>query len=105
MAILFNLSNATLRYACILILYEMILFQIYITCIYITSALQIRAGQWTITANLWPLTTHIYHVMIIVTSGFSMKPFYYHCFHFAEILLNDFELVFLELLNIRNSFF
>ena len=36
-------------------------------------ALQIRAGQLLITANLWPLTTHICHIMIIVASGFSKK--------------------------------
>ena len=48
-------------------------------------ALQIRA----ITINLWPLTTHIYHAMIIMTSGFSKK----------SLLLfprNSFEHVFLE---------
>ena len=33
----------------------------------------VRAGQRSITANLRPLTTHIYHVMIIVTDEFSMK--------------------------------
>ena len=37
------------------------------------AALQIRAGQWSVTPNLWPLTTHIYHVMITVTGGFSKK--------------------------------
>ena len=37
--------------------------------------LQIRAGQWSITTNLWPLTAHIYHVMIIMTVGFSKKLF------------------------------
>ena len=37
--------------------------------------LQIRAGQQSITANTWPLTTHIYHVMIMVTGGFSKKSF------------------------------
>ena len=41
-------------------------------CLYI---LQIRAGQRSITPNLWPLTTHIFHVMIIVTSEFSKKYF------------------------------
>ena len=46
-------------------------------------ALQIRAGQWAITANLWPLTAHIYHVMIIVTSAFSKKSFYYYYFYFV----------------------
>ena len=38
--------------------------------------LQIRAGQRSITANLWPLTAHIYHVMIIVTSSFSKNSFF-----------------------------
>ena len=36
----------------------------------------IRASQQSITANLWPLTAHIYHVMIIVTGGFSKKSFF-----------------------------
>ena len=40
---------------------------------YSVSALQIRANQWSITASLWPLTTHIYHVMIIVTGDPSKK--------------------------------
>ena len=35
--------------------------------------LQVKAGQRSITANLRPLTTHIYLVMIIVTGEFSMK--------------------------------
>lgn len=39
------------------------------------AALQIRAGQWLITASLWPLTTHLYHVMIAVMGGVSKKPF------------------------------
>ena len=43
------------------------------------AALQIRANQWSITTSLQPLTTHIYHVMIIVmiimTSGFSKNSF------------------------------
>ena len=38
-------------------------------------ALQIRAGQRSITAILRPLTAHIYHVMIIMTGGFSKKSF------------------------------
>ena len=38
--------------------------------------LQIRAGQWSTTANLWPLTTHIYHVMIFVTDSCSKKSFF-----------------------------
>ena len=40
-------------------------------------ALQIRAGQRSITANLPPLTVHIYHVMIIVTGSFSRKSLFY----------------------------
>ena len=67
-------------------------------------ALQIRASQQSITANLWPLTTHFCHVMVIVTGGFSKKPFYHYYFYFVEILLNNLELVFLELLNIQKSF-
>ena len=43
---------------------------------YSVSALQIRANQWSITATLWPLTTHIYHVMIIVTSDLPKKYFF-----------------------------
>ena len=35
-----------------------------------------RAGQRSITANIWPLNTYIY-VMVIVTSGFSKKSFFY----------------------------
>ena len=68
------------------------------------AALQIRAGQRSITINLWALTAHIYHVMIVVTDGFSKKSFYYYYFYFAEILFNNLELVLLELLNIENSF-
>ena len=41
-----------------------------------TTVLEIRAGQRSITANLWPLTTHIFHVMIIVTGGFFKKSFF-----------------------------
>ena len=29
----------------------------------------------SITANLWSLTAYIYHIMIIVTAGFSKKSF------------------------------
>ena len=39
------------------------------------TRLQIRAGQRSITANLWPLTSHIYHVMVILTGGFFKKSF------------------------------
>ena len=42
----------------------------------IKPALQIRASQQSITASLWPLTAHSYHVMIIVTHGFSKKSFF-----------------------------
>ena len=45
--------------------------------IYIYTALQIKAGQQSITDNLWPLTGHIYNVMIIVTGSFSTKSFFY----------------------------
>ena len=37
--------------------------------------LQRRTGQWSITSNIWPLITHIYHVMIIVTGGFPRNLF------------------------------
>ena len=41
----------------------------------IFSALQIRVCQRSTTANFRPLTIHIYHVMIIVTIGFSKESF------------------------------
>ena len=41
----------------------------------VKSALQITAGQRSITTSLRPLTAHLYHVMIIVNSGFSKKHF------------------------------
>ena len=47
------------------------------------AVLQIKADQRSITGNLWPLTAHIYHVMIIVTGGFSKKSFYHYYFYFA----------------------
>ena len=50
--------------------------------------LQIRAGPWSITANLWPLTAHIYHVMIILTGEFSKKSFLLLLFLFCR---NSFE--------------
>ena len=37
----------------------------------LSALLQTKFGQWSITANLWPFNAYIYHVMIIVTSGFS----------------------------------
>ena len=39
--------------------------------IFVLTALPIKAGQRSITANLRPLTAHIYHVMIIVTVAFQ----------------------------------
>ena len=42
--------------------------------------LQIRTSQQSITANLWDLITHIYHVMTIVISGFSKKSFFNYYF-------------------------
>ena len=42
----------------------------------IDTTLQIRDGQRSITTNLRPLTSHMYHVMIIVTGGFSNKSFF-----------------------------
>ena len=41
----------------------------------IISALQIMAGQRSITTNLQSLNAHTYHAMIIVTSGFFKKSF------------------------------
>ena len=41
------------------------------------TALQIRASQWSIATSPQSLTAHIYHVMIIVTSGFPKKFFFY----------------------------
>ena len=60
----------------------------------VNPALQIRANQLSITANLRPLTANIYHVMIIVTSDFSKKSFYYY-YYFLKIIFNDLKLVFL----------
>ena len=63
------------------------------TFLHTSNVLQIRASQWSITANLRPFTTHIYHVMIIVTGGrFRRNHFYY----FLENLLNNLEFVILE---------
>ena len=68
------------------------------------AALQIRAGQRSITTSLWPLTAHIYHVIIIVTGGFFKRSFFYlYCFYFLEILLKDLELVFLEFIHIYKT--
>ena len=67
------------------------------------TALQIRASQWSITANLQPLNAHIYHVMIIVTGCFAKKSFY-HYYFFLEILLNDLGLVFLEFKHFNKTY-
>ena len=53
--------------------------------------------------KVWSLSAYIYHEMIIVTGYFSKKSFYSYSFYFVEIILNDFILVFLELLNIPNT--
>ena len=42
-------------------------------CEHSYTVLQIRASQRSITANPWPLTTYLYHIMIIVTGGYSKK--------------------------------
>ena len=42
---------------------------------FVSTELQIKTGQRSITANIWPLTAYIYHVMIFVTGGFSKKCF------------------------------
>ena len=68
-----------------------------------TALPQIRAGQQSITANLQPLTTHIYHVMITVTGCFSKKSFLLILFLLPEILLNNLELVFLDFKHIYKT--
>ena len=45
------------------------------TCFILSTVLQIRASQWSITGNLQPLTAHIYHEMIIVTGDFFQEIF------------------------------
>ena len=52
-----------------------------------------RTSQQSITANFRPLTAHIYHVMIIVTGGYSRISF---LSLFPRNFLNDLELTFLE---------
>ena len=49
------------------------------------AALQIRANQQSITANLWNLTAYIYHALIIVTGGFSKKTFFIIIFSRTQI--------------------
>ena len=53
---------------------KLVKYKVQITS-HVKAALEIRPGQRPITTNLWPLTAHIYHVMIIVTDGFSKKSF------------------------------
>ena len=48
--------------------------------------LQIRAAQRSVAANLQPLTTHIYHVMITVTSGFSTGSFFINIIFISQKL-------------------
>ena len=59
------------------------------------TALQTRAGQRSITANFWPLTAHTYHLMIIVTGGFSKNSFFINIifisYKFFWTLLNLFS--------------
>ena len=52
----------------------------------IKPALQIRASQQSITASLWPLTAHSYHVMIIVTMVFPRNLF---LLLFAEVAVHS----------------
>ena len=52
-----------------------------------SAALQIRTGQWSITATLWPLTTCMYYVMIMVPSGMSKKSFFIIIFRSSRMLL------------------
>ena len=51
-----------------------------------SAAVQIRTGQWSITATLWPLTTCMYYVMIMVPSGMSKKSFF-NIFRSSRMLL------------------
>ena len=67
------------------------------------SALQIKANQRSITANLQPLTAHIYHVMITVTIDFSKKSFLVLQLFPRNSFINDLELVFLELNTLQNA--
>ena len=59
------------------------------------TALQTRAGQRSITANFWPLTAHTYHLVIIVTGGFSKNSFFINIifisYKFFWTLLNLFS--------------
>ena len=74
----------------------------YINQLCTPPALQIRAGQRSITASLWPLTAHAYHVMIIVTSSFSKSFSLVILFLFPINFLNNLELVFLEFKHLQN---
>ena len=74
----------------------------YINQLCTPPALQIRAGQRSITASLWPLTAHAYHVMIIVISSFSKSLSLLILFLFPINFLNNLELVFLEFKHLQN---
>ena len=45
-------------------------------CEYSYTVLEIKNGQQLITVNPWSLSAHFYHIMIIVTGGFSKKSFF-----------------------------
>ena len=66
------------------------------------SALQIRTGQQSIIANLWPLTGHIYHVMMtgchynIMTGCFPRNL--YSLFSKAAVHTSSSKQVLLEIL-------
>ena len=70
-------------------------------CKHLVTELQIRAGQRSITGNFWPLTTHIFHVMITVTGGFSMKSFLLFPRNSFERLI---EIAFLEFKHFYKTF-
>ena len=52
------------------------------------SVLQIKTSQQSITTNFWPLTAHKYHIMIIVTGGFSKKSFIIFKQLYEDVLQN-----------------
>ena len=80
----FSLLIVDNQYYCLLHYYVTIILQ---------SALQIRADWGSVTANLWPLTAHIYHIIIIMTVRFFKKSFF---LLFPRNSFEQFELVILE---------
>ena len=66
-------------------------------------ALQIRASQRSITANLWPLTA-LYLSCNDHCDQWIFQEIFLSLLFLFYFILNDFELVFLELLKIWNSF-